>query len=174
MSNAVLNILLDADHKQLSTENLSHVAAALNISVSGVRNIRFKLRAAIRNHANTVSTATASIRSSASIADFFNSFESHRKPVLLSIAALHRIHLPERTTVESLRVMITEHILSGHCTQFSKSHPQILLPNGLSFSDCADVCNEWQGNTLDADLQVHILTAIYGSNITLNSLRRVL
>ncbi|KAJ7870182.1 hypothetical protein B0H14DRAFT_3132159 [Mycena olivaceomarginata] len=33
MSKAVLNIFLDADHKQMSTENLSHLAAALNISV---------------------------------------------------------------------------------------------------------------------------------------------
>jgi hypothetical protein len=40
--------------------------------------------------------------------------------------------------------------------------------------DCADVCAEWQHNNLDPDLQVHILTAIYGSKITPNSLRRVL
>ncbi|KAJ7797444.1 hypothetical protein B0H14DRAFT_3157472 [Mycena olivaceomarginata] len=77
MSKAVLNILLSTDDKQISTESLSHVAAALNISVSGDRNLRFKLRAEIRKHAETVACAGPEIRSSASIADFFNSFESH-------------------------------------------------------------------------------------------------
>jgi hypothetical protein len=61
MSKAVLNIFLDADHKQMSTENLSHLAAALNISVSGVRTLRFKLRAAIRKHADTISAANARV-----------------------------------------------------------------------------------------------------------------
>jgi hypothetical protein len=54
MSKAVLNVFLDAAEKQLSTESLLHIAAALNISVSGVRNIHFKLRAAIRQHAETI------------------------------------------------------------------------------------------------------------------------
>src|ERR1700761_3642705 len=43
MSKAVLNIILSTDDKQISTESLSHVAGALNISVSGDHNLRFKL-----------------------------------------------------------------------------------------------------------------------------------
>jgi hypothetical protein len=35
MSKAVLNIILNADHKQISTESLSHLASALKISVPG-------------------------------------------------------------------------------------------------------------------------------------------
>ncbi|KAJ7218937.1 hypothetical protein C8J57DRAFT_1254638 [Mycena rebaudengoi] len=50
MSATVLNVILDADHKQISTDDLLHVASALNISVPGTRNRRFKLRAAIRKH----------------------------------------------------------------------------------------------------------------------------
>jgi hypothetical protein len=157
MSKAVLNIFLDADHKQMSTENLSHLAAALNIYVSGVRTLRFKLRAAIRKHADTINAANSRISTSASIADFFNSFESHRKPILLSIAALHRIQVPDKSTVESLRATITDHILSGSCTQFSQSHARITLSGDFSLPDCADVCDEWQHNNLDPDLQVHIL-----------------
>jgi hypothetical protein len=49
LSKAVFNVILDADDKQISTESLLHVAAALNISVSGDRNLRFKIRLAIRN-----------------------------------------------------------------------------------------------------------------------------
>jgi hypothetical protein len=40
--------------------------------------------------------------------------------------------------------------------------------------DCADVQAEWLGSKLDVDLQFHILNAVYGSKISLNSLRRVL
>ncbi|KAJ6450885.1 hypothetical protein C8R45DRAFT_1083799 [Mycena sanguinolenta] len=90
MAKVVLNIILDADDKHISTESLSHIGAALNLSVAGDRNLRFKLRSAIRKHAEAVTSAGVPIRSSASIADFFNSFETHRKLVLLSIAALHR------------------------------------------------------------------------------------
>jgi hypothetical protein len=151
-----------------------HVAAALNISVSGDRNLHFKIRLAIRKHAEAVSSADTEFRSSASMTDFFSSFKSHRRPVLLSISALHWIQVPERATVDSLRTQITQHLLSGQCSQFSQSHPEISLPNGLSLPDCADVHNEWLRNKLDPELQVHILTAIYGSNISLNSLRRVL
>jgi hypothetical protein len=51
----VLNVFFGgAADKQLSTESLLHIVATLNISVSGVRNIRFKLRAAIRQHAKTI------------------------------------------------------------------------------------------------------------------------
>ncbi|KAJ6612472.1 hypothetical protein B0H10DRAFT_1952274 [Mycena sp. CBHHK59/15] len=167
IAKTALKFILDADHTQISTESLSHVAAALNISVSGDRNLRYKLHAVLRRHAETVSSAGPDIRSSASIADFFHSFESHRKPVLLAIAALHRIQVSEKATIESLRTQITEHLLSGHCTPFSQSHPSISLPNGLSLPDCADVHKEWLGNNLDTDLQIHILTAIYGSKISL-------
>jgi hypothetical protein len=140
----------------------------LHISVSGARNVRFKLRAAVRSHTNIVAAEDVSSCSSASIADFFNSFESHRKSTLVSMAALHCIQVPEKTTIESLRTAITEHILSG------QSPSPNSLPSDLSLPSCADVCDEWQGNNLDPDLQVHILTAIYGSKITPNSLRRVL
>ncbi|KAJ7924534.1 hypothetical protein B0H13DRAFT_2578761 [Mycena leptocephala] len=174
IAKAALNIILDADHTEISTEALSHVAAALNISVPGDRNLRFKLRVALRKHAENVSSAGAHVRSSTSIADFFNSFESHRRPVLLSIAALHRIHVLEKATIDSLRTQITQHLLSGQCTQFSQCHPSISLPNGLSLPDCEDVHEEWLGNNLDTDLQIHILTAIYGSKISLNTLRWVL
>jgi hypothetical protein len=167
LSKAVFNVILDADNKQISTESLLHVAAALNISV-------FKIRLAIRKHAEAVSSADTEFRSSASVTDFFSSFESHRRPILLSIAALHRIQVPERATVNSLRTQITQHLLSGQCSQFSQSHPEISLSNGLSLPYCADVHNEWPGNKLDPELQVHILTVIYRSNISLNSLRRVL
>jgi hypothetical protein len=66
--------------------------------------------------------------------------------------------------------LITEHILFGNCTQFSNSHLQITLANGLILPDCADVHEEWQFNGLDSDFQAHILMAIYGGNIRLNAL----
>jgi hypothetical protein len=118
IAKAALNVILDADHTEISTEALSHVAAALNISVPGDRNLRFKLRVALRKYAENVSSAGTHVRSSTSIADFFNSFESHRRPVLLSIAALHRIQVSEKATIYCLRTQITQHLLSGHCTQF--------------------------------------------------------
>jgi hypothetical protein len=77
MAKVVLNIILDADGKHISTESLSHVAAALNLSVAGDRNRWFKLRSAIQKHTEAVTSAGVHIRSSASIADFFNSFETH-------------------------------------------------------------------------------------------------
>jgi hypothetical protein len=137
LSKAVSNIVLDADYKLMSTESLSH----LNISVPGVRNLRFKLRAALKTHSANIASTTPDI-SSASVADFCNSFESHRRPVLLSIAALYRIEVSDKSSIESLRRQITQHILSGDCTQFSQPHPPISLPNGLLFPDCADVSNE--------------------------------
>jgi hypothetical protein len=92
----------------------------------------------------------------------------------MSIAALHRIEVSEKVTIDSLRTKITKHLLLGHCTQFSESHRSISLPNGLCLPDCADVHKEWLGHNLDTDLQAYILTAIYGSKISLNSLHRVL
>jgi hypothetical protein len=90
MSAAVLNIILTAKHSEISTEHLCHVAAALNIStLRSSRNLRFKIKAAIRKHLLTVQSATIESHSCASVADFFDSFEAHRKPILLSIATLH-------------------------------------------------------------------------------------
>jgi hypothetical protein len=39
MSMAILNIVLEADQTQMSTESLTHIATALNLHVSGVRNL---------------------------------------------------------------------------------------------------------------------------------------
>ncbi|KAJ7611290.1 hypothetical protein FB45DRAFT_875488 [Roridomyces roridus] len=165
MCETVLKLILDATDKQLSTESLLHVAAALDITISGTRNLRFKLRGEIRKHQDTIRNSGSEFQSSASMADFFDSFDSHTKPVLLSIAALHQI---------PLRDLITQHILFGNCTQFSDSHPQVTLANGLKLPGCADVHEEWRFNALESDFQAHVLMCIYGSNIRLNALRRVL
>ncbi|KAJ7476543.1 hypothetical protein FB451DRAFT_1173405 [Mycena latifolia] len=37
-----------------------------------------------------------------------------------------------------------------------------------------NVCNEWEANNIDPDLQVHILTAIYGSKTSPNAMRHIL
>ncbi|KAJ7240189.1 hypothetical protein C8J57DRAFT_1245408 [Mycena rebaudengoi] len=136
VSEAALNVILNAGSKQMSTEHYCHVAAAMNITTSGTRNLRFKLRAAIRKHLVSITSADSDNCSSTSVTDFLNSFESHRKPVLLAIAAFHRIQLPPKPTVESIRAEITEHIVS--------------------------------------DLQIHVLTALNGTHLTLNPLRRLL
>jgi hypothetical protein len=113
VSQAVLEIILGADRNQMSTESLLHVAAALNLTISGSRNLRFKIRALLRNILNSIASSETHNHSSASVADFFNSFESHRRPVLVSIAALHRIEVPTNATIEMIRTKITEHITSG-------------------------------------------------------------
>ncbi|KAJ7478440.1 hypothetical protein FB451DRAFT_1172772 [Mycena latifolia] len=174
MAAAVLDIVLAADHKKISTEHLCHIAAALDITPSGSRNLRFKLRAAMRNHVQSLQYTSVESRSLASVGDFFNSFEAHLKPVLLSIAALHRVQLPAKPSTETIRKEITKHILHGQCTQFSYSHPPSTLPLDVSIPDCVDVCNEWEANNIDPDLQVHILTAIYGSKTSPNAMRRIL
>jgi hypothetical protein len=172
VSQAVLEIILGADRNQMSTESLLHVAAALNLTVSGSRNLRFKIRALIRNTLNSI---TSSVNySSASVADFFNSFESHRRPVLVSIAALHRIDVPTDATIKVIRTKITEHIISGRCAQFANTELPISRPKNLLLPDCTDVCHEWQFNGIDPDLQVHILSALYGSKLTIVPLRRLL
>ena len=51
-------------------------------------------------------------RSSASIADIFASFEAHHKLILLSIAALHRIELPEKSTTNQIRMFLADEDLS--------------------------------------------------------------
>ncbi|KAJ6492080.1 hypothetical protein C8R45DRAFT_1096126 [Mycena sanguinolenta] len=175
MSVAALNIILAGEHTKISTEHLCQVAAALNFSISrSTRNLRFKINAAIRKHLLTVESAPIESRSSASVADFFDSFESHRRPILKSIAALHRVELPEKPTVDQIRTTIAKHILSGDCSQFSHSHPPSSLPPDVSIPDCVDVHNEWRINTIDPDLQVHILSAIHGSKTSLNPMRRIL
>jgi hypothetical protein len=39
VSEAVLNVILSADHKQMPTNHYCHVASAMNIAVSGSRNL---------------------------------------------------------------------------------------------------------------------------------------
>ncbi|KAJ7234431.1 hypothetical protein C8J57DRAFT_1531590 [Mycena rebaudengoi] len=171
MSEAVLTLILEADHKKMATENLCHVASSLNITTVGSRNLRFKLKNAIRQNLVTVASAVADSRSSASVADFFSSFESHRKPVLLSIAALHQVQLPDKPGMEDIRKAISEHILSGHCTQFSAPRcPLTAVPQ----PDCLDVCNEWRQNAIDPDIQVHILKAINRNKVSPKTMWRIL
>ncbi|KAJ7323606.1 hypothetical protein DFH08DRAFT_817642 [Mycena albidolilacea] len=168
VSEDILNIILNANRP------LCSCCCRMNISVSGNRNLRFKLRAAIRKKLLQVNSAEGDNRSSVSVADFFNSFESHRKPALLSIAALHRIQLPKKPGAEEIRQHITTHIISGHCAHFSGPRTTTTLPEDVSLPDYTDVCNEWKVNAIHPDLQVHILNALYGSNLTLNPLRRLL
>jgi hypothetical protein len=163
VSQAVLEIVLGADHNQMSTESLLHVAAALNLTISGSRNLHFKIRALLRNILNSIASSETHNHSSASVADFFNSFESHRRPVLVSIAALHRIEVPTNATIEMICTKITEHITSGRCAQFANTDLPTSRPKDLLLPDCADVCREWRFNGIDPDLQVHILSALYGS-----------
>jgi hypothetical protein len=77
MSATVLGSIT-VDHKKMPTEHLCLVAAALNIPTAGWRNLRFKARAAIRKHFHTVDSARIDSRSSASVAEFLNSFDAHR------------------------------------------------------------------------------------------------
>jgi hypothetical protein len=100
---AVLNVILGANHNQMSTEYYCHVAAAKNITVSGSRNLQFKLRAVIRSSLAMFHLADSGQSSCVSVADFFNSFESHCKSVLIAIAVLHRIQLPSKPTVHYTR-----------------------------------------------------------------------
>ncbi|KAJ6448045.1 hypothetical protein DFH09DRAFT_1406700 [Mycena vulgaris] len=86
----------------------------------------------------TMSSPDVETRSSASVADFLTSFESHRKSVPLYTVALHHIHVAEKSTVDWLRSQITQHVISGHCTQFSHSHPLISLSDAATFPDCVD------------------------------------
>jgi hypothetical protein len=50
MTAAVLELILATDDKKITTEHLCHVAAAIDITPSGRRNLRFKLSAAMRSH----------------------------------------------------------------------------------------------------------------------------
>lgn len=113
---------------------------------------------------------------SASVADFFNSFESHRRPVLLSIAVLHRITVEPGTNIEKLRSQIIDHIVSAKCAESANLHAfnSSPLPGTSSLPHCADVFREWQVNPIDLDLQVHVLSALNGGKLTIVPLRRLL
>lgn len=52
--------------------------------------------------------------------------------------------------------------------------PQILRTPAAFKPNCAEVCNEWRVNPIDPDLQVHVLSALNGSNLTVVPLRRLL
>jgi hypothetical protein len=102
----------------MPTENLSHIASALQINISGSarlrsRNLRFRLHASLRKVLDNIASGPPRSRSSASVADFFNSFESHSRLVLVSIAALQRVPLAPRATINEIRLKITNHIISG-------------------------------------------------------------
>ncbi|KAJ7204982.1 hypothetical protein GGX14DRAFT_397918 [Mycena pura] len=109
MAIAALDIILTANDKKMSTEYLCHVAAALNIRLSGSRNLRFKLKAELRKYLQSCQSTSVESRSSVSVAGFFSSFETHLRPALVSIAALHRVELPSKCNVEHIRKLITEH-----------------------------------------------------------------
>jgi hypothetical protein len=78
ISQHALHIILSADHKQMPTEHLSHIAAVLNFSVPGkrnllFRNLLFKLRVGIiRKVMNDVSSSDMESRSSASVSTLLN------------------------------------------------------------------------------------------------------
>lgn len=106
--------VLDTDHNQMSTESLTHVAAALNIYGSGARNLRLKIRSALRKYSDALPLANIKC----TVAELFDSFEKPRKPAPLSIAALHCIEMPGKLTIEFLRTQITLHISLGNVHNF--------------------------------------------------------
>ncbi|KAJ7902728.1 hypothetical protein B0H14DRAFT_2555226 [Mycena olivaceomarginata] len=130
----VLDIILTAEHKKISTEHLCHVAAALDIIPWGSHNLRFK---------------------------------THLWPVLLLIAALHRIEVLSKSGVETIRRLITTHTHS-----LGPLYAIFALASTNLY--CADVGDEWEADNIDPDIQVHILTAIYGSKTCQNVMRRIL
>jgi hypothetical protein len=93
---------------------------------------------------------------------------------LIAIAAFHCIQLPSKPTVDYIWDEIMAHIVSGHCAQFSQLHSPNPLPPEVSLLGCADVCEEWCANSIDPNLQFHVLTALTGSKLTLNPLRCLL
>jgi hypothetical protein len=169
---AVLDIILTAEHKKISTEHLCPVAAALNIIPSGSHNLRFEVRASLRKCLQSCQSTSVGNCSFTPVAEFFSSFETHLRPVLLSIAALHRIEVPSKSGVETIRKLITTHTHSlGPLYTIFAFAPTNL---DLSLPDCADVCNEWEADNIDPDIQVHILIVIYGSETSLNVMQRIL
>ncbi|KAJ7192087.1 hypothetical protein GGX14DRAFT_406632 [Mycena pura] len=176
MSRTVLKIILDATDKKISTELLSHIGAALNLSISGKRSLRFKFRSALQEHLKSLVNDDPEIDTCSAVADFFDSFENHRKPTLLAMAALHQIDVADHTSSEQLRQKITDHLISGACTRLSGVEVECddETGNDLNVPDCAAVCDEWQKDSGDLELHLYVLSAIYDSRISRNSLRRVL
>ncbi|KAJ7442801.1 hypothetical protein B0H11DRAFT_1932170 [Mycena galericulata] len=69
----------------------------------------------------------------------------------------------------------TESMCPPRPTSNNYLHPlHSSLPEDLSIPNCTDVCNEWQVNPIDPDLQMHILTALNGAKLTIVPLRRLL
>ncbi|KAF7378322.1 ATP-dependent DNA helicase [Mycena sanguinolenta] len=66
------------------------------------------------------------------------------------------------------RQALIHHLITGSIAQLAMLLPGILILQPLY------VYNEWQINTIDPDLQVHILSAIHGSKTSLNPMRRIL
>src|ERR1700742_2021963 len=69
---AILIIVLEADH----TQTLGHVAAALNIRVSGAHHLRFKLRGALRKYFDTLPSTNVKYHSSVTVAEVFRCLKS--------------------------------------------------------------------------------------------------
>ena len=78
----------------------------------------------------------------------------------MTIAALHRISFLAKPSVNDLRIGITAHIISGQCSQFSDRHADREDGESSAHPDCADICNDWHVNSLDADLQLHVLSRV--------------
>ncbi|KAJ7204087.1 hypothetical protein GGX14DRAFT_398403 [Mycena pura] len=74
-------------------------------------------------------------------------------------------------TIEEMRC---EHLLSGQCAAVTAAPDRLVDADDLGIPDCADVCGDWKNTSADCDLRQHVLTAIYGSRISVKSLRRVL
>ncbi|KAJ7211594.1 hypothetical protein GGX14DRAFT_393914 [Mycena pura] len=131
-ANTVLKIILDATDKQISTESLSHIGAALNLSISGKRSLRFKFRSALQEHLKSLVNDDPELDTSSSVADFFDSFENH--------------YVADHTSFEQLRQKITDHLISGSCTRLSGVEVECddKTENDLNVSGCAAVCDAWQ------------------------------
>jgi hypothetical protein len=143
--------------------------------MSLVCEIYFRLRGELRKYSENLCSVDINHRSSATVAELFHSFEKLRRPALISIAALHCIQIPNKAMIEFLRTQITHHIISGNCSQNSESRrPEFVSDVDLLVPDCADVHDEWRVNQIDPDLQVHILSALYGSKISQNSIHHIL
>jgi hypothetical protein len=84
------------------------------------------------------------------------------------------IQISDKATIEFLHTQIMQHIISGHCSQNSESCCPDFVPGvGVHVPECADVHDEWWVNQIDPALQVHILSALYGSKISQNSLSHI-
>ncbi|KAJ7203306.1 hypothetical protein GGX14DRAFT_398885 [Mycena pura] len=127
--------------KKFSTESLSHIGAALNLSISGKCSLWFKFRSALQEHLKSLVNDDPELDTSSAVADFFDSFENHCKPTLLAMAALHQIDVAVHTSSEQLRQKITDHLISGACTRISRVEVECdnETGNDLNVPDCAAV-----------------------------------